>query len=282
MERTAQYWKSLSGGVVRCELCPHYCVIEPGLTGKCRVRKNVEGTLTTLNYGKVISYAYDPIEKKPLRFYEPGSTIFSIGTFGCNLACEFCQNHTLVNFDGPCDTINEEVLLRLAGERQSIGIAYTYNEPTIWFEFVRHMAKQIKALGLKNVLVTNGFINQAPLEALLPYIDAMNIDLKSYTDGFYQTICGGALPPVLNTIKTAAAHTHVEVTTLLIDGLNTNPDEIEAMAAWLASVDANIPLHLSRYFPNYKMSRPPTRLETMIESKRIAEKYLSHIWLGNV
>lgn len=282
MERTAQYWKSLSNGSVLCELCPHYCIIEPDETGKCRVRKNIKGTLKTLNYGKVISYAYDPIEKKPLRFFEPGTTIFSIGTFGCNLSCDFCQNHSLVNFDGPSDIIPDDIILRLAGERQSIGIAYTYNEPSIWFEYVLQVAKQIKTLGLKNVLVTNGFINPAPLEALLPYIDAMNIDLKGYTDGFYQTVCGGLLPPVLNTIKIAAKLTHVEVTTLLIDGLNSDPDEIEAMAAWLASVDVNIPLHLSRYFPNYKMSRPPTRLETMIASKQIAEKYLNRIWLGNV
>ncbi|HAS74301.1 MAG TPA: AmmeMemoRadiSam system radical SAM enzyme [Clostridiales bacterium UBA8960] len=280
-ETKALYWIPVSNDVVKCELCPHECVIQPNHFGRCHTRQNRDGQLIATNYGRVCSYAYDPIEKKPLLHYQSGSTIFSIGTFGCNLTCDFCQNHELVHFEGEIAPISDRVLLNLAQDQGSIGIAYTYNEPTVWFEYVLHMCKEAKAIGLKNILVTNGFINEEPMMELLPYIDAMNIDLKAMTSSYYQNICGGDLDPVLRTIERCARHTHVEITTLLIDGLNTSKDELEALCQWLSYINPEIPLHLNRYFPNYKMTLPKTRLETLTQARDIAGKYLKHVHVGN-
>ncbi len=280
-DKVAMYWRLEENGSVLCELCPHYCKIKSGQRGLCKVRYNAEGVLYSANYGKIVSYAYDPIEKKPLNYFCPGTTIFSIGTFGCNLTCKFCQNHELVAFDGPVAAANDDQVLELASQNGSIGIAFTYNEPTVWYEYVLDMSKKAHVLGLKTVLVTNGYINESPLLELLPYIDAMNIDLKSMTDGFYKAICGGTLSPVLKTIETCAKQTHVEVTNLLIDGLNANHDELEAMCSWLASIDPNIPLHISRYFPAYLLDVPKTRLETLEIARNIAEKYLKNVSIGN-
>lgn len=277
----ASFWIPLSNEVVKCELCPHYCKIPPGHYGKCHTRFNMDGQLFATNYGKVVSYAYDPIEKKPIHHYKNGSTIFSIGTFGCNFTCDFCQNHELVHFEGDVPSTQDSVLLKLAKDRESIGIAYTYNEPTVWYEYVLHMSQRVKAAGMDNILVTNGYINEEPMKTLLPYIDAMNIDLKAMRMGFYKNICGGDLEPVLKTIERCVGHTHIEITTLLIDGLNTSKDEIEALCKWIAALDPNIPLHLSRYFPNYKMTLPKTRLETLAMARDIAVKHLKNVHVGN-
>lgn len=278
----AMFWTPLSNGKIKCELCPHSCIISPHQTGRCRARINIDGILYTENFGKIVSYGYDPIEKKPLKCYESGSMIFSIGTFGCNFSCEFCQNHELVYFEGPVEEADDDLILSLAQKNQSIGIAYTYNESSVWYEYVYHMAKRVHANGLRNVLVTNGFISEQPLLQLLPYIDAMNIDLKAMTPDFYQNICHGALAPVMESIKLCHGKTHVEVTYLLIDGLNTHEDEIEHMAKWLASIDPNIPLHLTRYFPNYHLDIPMTSYETIQKASAIARTYLKHVFNGNV
>ncbi len=280
-DKVAMYWHLGENGSIVCELCPHYCKIRSGQKGLCKVRYNADGVLFAANYGKIVSYAYDPIEKKPLNHFYPGTTIFSIGTFGCNLTCKFCQNHELVAFDGPVAAAKDDQVLELAAQNGSIGIAFTYNEPTVWYEYVLDMSKKAHVLGLKTVLVTNGYINEAPLHELLPFIDAMNIDLKSMTDGFYKDICGGSLSPVLKTIERCAKQTHVEVTNLLIDGLNSNYDELEAMCLWLASIDPNIPLHISRYFPAHLLDVPKTRLETLELARDIAEKYLKNVSIGN-
>ncbi len=277
----ARYWRSEANGRVLCELCPHLCKINLEQKGLCKVRMNKEGTLYTTNYGKIVSYSYDAIEKKPLNQFYPGSPIFSIGTFGCNLTCKFCQNHELVAYEGPISHISDEQVLELASQNGSIGIAFTYNEPTVWYEYVLDMSKKAQQKKLKVVLVTNGYINEAPLLELLPYIDAMNIDLKGMTDDFYKSICGGTLSPVLKTIEICAKHTHVEVTNLLIDGLNSDADALEAMCRWLARIDANIPLHISRYFPAHLLDVPKTRLETLSTARSIAEKYLKNIYIGN-
>ncbi len=277
----ARYWRSEKNGWILCELCPHLCKIKSGQSGLCNVRFNDNGILYTANYGKVVSYAYDPIEKKPLNHFFPGSTIFSIGTFGCNLTCKFCQNHALVAFDGPVAPAIDAHVLDLAAQNGSIGIAFTYNEPIVWYEYVLYMSKKAQEKGLKTVLVTNGYINEAPLLELLPFIDAMNIDLKGMTDTFYKPICGGSLSPVLKTIEICAKQTHVEVTNLLIDGLNSNLDDFESLCLWLANIDADIPLHISRYFPAHFLDVPKTRLETLEIARNIAEKYLKNVYIGN-
>ncbi len=280
--KEASYYKKGDNNEVYCTLCPHYCKIEEGKSGRCRVRKNKDGSLYTLNYGKITSYAYDPIEKKPLYHYKPGTNIFSIGSFGCNLACDFCQNWEIVYDNNLTMDISPEDLLELSKAKDSVGIAYTYNEPIIWYEFILDMAKKVKENGMSNILVTNGYINQEPLEELLPYIDAMNIDLKSMDDFFYKHLCKGSLEPVLRTIEIAARSTHVELTTLVIDNENSSLEEIRSLAKRVGQIDKSIPLHFSRYFPAYKMKHPPTKIETLVEAKNIAKEYLDYVYIGNV
>lgn len=280
--KEAMYYKKGNNKEVYCVLCPHYCKIKDGNKGRCRARKNIDGTLYTLNYGKVTSYAYDPIEKKPLYHFYPGSYIFSIGSFGCNLACEFCQNWEIVYEQSLVIDVSDEEIITLAKSNDSIGIAFTYNEPSIWYEYVLDISKKTKELGLKNVLVTNGYINQEPLEEILPYIDAMNIDLKSFNDFYYRHYCKGTLEPVLRTIEIAAKKTHVEITTLLAGSENSSSEEIENLAKRIAEINKSIPLHFSRYFPAYKMKIPPTKLEILVEAQKIARKYLDYVYIGNV
>lgn len=278
----AMYYTKEKNNTVRCYLCPHNCIIKEGSRGMCNVRENVKGQLMALNYGKHTSYAYDPVEKKPLYHFYPGSDIFSIGSFGCNLHCDFCQNWEIAHGESLTIEMEDEDLLLLAKSKGSIGIAYTYNEPTISYEYLYHICKLVKAIGLKNVLITNGFIEEEPLREILPFIDAMNIDLKAMNQDFYKKICKGNLEPVLGTIKIAKEYTHVEVTTLIIDGLNSREEEIEKLAAWLGNLDRGIPLHISKYFPNYKMDLPATSYETLIRTKEIAEKYLDYTYIGNI
>lgn len=270
------------GKNVLCTLCPHFCRLKDGQKGRCGVRQNIDGKLYSLNYERVTAYNYDPIEKKPLYHFYPGSMIFSFGSFGCNLGCDFCQNWQIVTDHDSFVKISTEEIIALAKERGSVGIAYTYNEPTVFYEFVLNTAKRAKDEGLLNVLVTNGYINREPLEELLQYIDAMNIDLKAFTNQFYETICKGTIEPVLETIRLAAKKTHVEITTLVIDSRNSSSKEMEELSGFIASVDPGIPLHLSRYYPTYKMKDPPTSIDTLITLKKAAEKKLRHVYIGNV
>jgi len=280
--KEAKYYKKGKDKEVYCVLCPHYCKINDGKIGKCRVRKNVDGTLYTLNYGKITSYAYDPIEKKPLYHFYPGSNIFSVGSFGCNLACDFCQNWEIVYEQSLTIDMSDEEIISLAKAKDSIGIAFTYNEPSIWLEYVLNISKKIKEEGLKNILVTNGYINQEPLEELLPYIDAMNIDLKSINNFYYKHYCKGTIEPVLRTIELAARNTHVEITTMLIDNENSSLEEIDTLAKRIGEINRSIPLHFSRYYPAYKMKNPPTKIEVLIEARNIAKEYLDYVYIGNV
>lgn len=278
----AMYYEKRDDKIVKCKLCPHVCVIRDGDMGVCRVRENSGGTLISLNYGKIASFAYDPIEKKPLYHFYPGSKILSIGTYGCNLKCDFCQNWEISQKKSMTMELEDEDILLMAKSRGSIGIAYTYNEPSISYEYVLHLCKLVKSRGLKNVLVTNGYINEEPLKELLPYVDAMNIDLKSIEDGFYRRICKGKLEPVMNTIKMAAKQVHVEITNLIIDGLNSSEDQIDRLAKWISEIDDNIPLHLTKYFPAYRMNLPPTSYDTLMRAKKTAEKHLKYVYVGNV
>jgi len=295
----AMYYEKLDGQRVRCFLCPHNCNIPSGHTGICGVRYNDGGTLIAESYGRITALALDPIEKKPLSRFHPGSFILSAGSYGCNLICSFCQNHSISMervredrkepslsgrrrwvFVPPEDLV--EKALDLVDE-DNIGIAYTYNEPLISYEYVYECSRLAHEKGMKNVLVTNGYISPEPLREILPYIDAMNIDLKSFRDEFYTKICGGFSEHVKNTIRMAAGSCHVEVTTLIIPGLNDSADEMHELASWLASISPEIPLHLSRFFPNYRMlDRPPTPPQTIYSLVSVAREYLKYVYTGNL
>ena len=283
--RTVELPKKSDTSLGRCFLCPHECVIKEGNHGICGVRKNINGQLIAESYGQITSVALDPIEKKPLYMFHPGTMILSVGSYGCNFRCPFCQNHGIAMPKERlrCEKITPEGLVAFAQKavaHGNIGVAYTYNEPLIGYEFVYDCAKLVRDAGLKNVLVTNGFISEEPLETILPYIDAMNIDLKGFASGFYQKI-GGDLEAVKAVIKRASESCHVEVTTLVIPG--ENDGDVEEIAKWLADVDASIPLHLSRFFPrNEYKNREPTPREMVLELKEVAGRYLEHVFVGNV
>jgi len=271
---------------IRCGICPQGCELDEGQTGFCRARSARGGEVVCDNYGLLTSIALDPIEKKPLRRFYPGSTILSVGSFGCNLRCPFCQNYEISmcsreRADTVCASPDELVNKALAlKSSRNIGIAYTYNEPLIGYEYVRDCAALAHEKGLKNVLVTNGYVNEGPLRALLPHIDAMNIDLKAFTEDFYQTL-HGHIEPVKRTIRIAAAQCHVEVTTLIVPGQNDSPDEMRAEAEWLAGVKEDIPLHISRFFPRYKLEGNPTPVETVYTLADIARESLRYVYTGN-
>ncbi|QSZ26766.1 AmmeMemoRadiSam system radical SAM enzyme [Aceticella autotrophica] len=280
--KEAMFYEKLDNNTVHCLLCPHDCMIKEGKYGFCNVRKNVNGTLNTENYGIVTAIALDPMEKKPLYHFYPGRYILSVGTFGCNLRCAFCQNWEISQQKLEGNFALPEQLIHIAkSQENNIGIAYTYNEPTIWFEYVIECAKAARENGLKNVLVSNGFINIEPLKELLKYIDAMNIDIKAFTDEYYRKLCYGKLDNVLRTVEVAAKSCHVEITTLLVTGENDNVDEMEKLAKWLSGINKNIPLHFTRYFPHYKMTNPPTPIETLKLVSETGKKYLNYVYTGN-
>ncbi len=282
--KEAMYYKKIENDKVMCYLCPHHCKIAPGRVGTCKVRKNRNGKLYSINYGRVSSWAMDPIEKKPLYHFHPGSMIFSVGTIGCNFKCRFCQNWQIAHITKvPTNEISAEKLVAVAKRnRDNIGIAYTYNEPTIWYEYILECAKLAKDKGLKNVLITNGFIEKEPLQDILPYIDAMNIDVKAFSEDFYKNMASGRLAPVKQTVEKAQSQCHVEITTLIIPGMNDSDNEIQALSKWIASLRKDIPLHLTRYFPNYKLDIPPTPIEKIQKARDIAMKYLDYVYTGNV
>lgn len=270
-----------------CDLCFHHCVLDEGQTGFCRARANRGGQLVPLNYGKVVSPALDPIEKKPLRRFHSGGMILSVGSFGCNLRCPFCQNHAIsMAGDGElrAEDVSPDALAALAEElkpRGNIGVAYTYNEPLIGYEYVRDCAAAVRERGMVNVLVSNGTVEEAPWRGLLPYIDAANIDLKGFNEAWYKRL-GGDLETVKRNIAIAAEHSHVEVTTLLVTGENDTEDEIRALSRWLAGVSPDIPLHLSRFFPRYHMTdRPPTPVEAVYRLADVARESLHWVYEGN-
>ncbi len=270
------------GDKIRCNLCPHECLISEGKVGLCRQRKHVHGRLIAEGYARVSSIAMDPIEKKPLYHFHPGSFILSVGGLWCNLRCSFCQNWHIAHRQQPTTVVDPEKLVEIAIEHNSIGIAFTYNEPVIWYEYVLDTAQLCKQKGLKVVLVTNGFIQVEPLKDLFPYVDAFNIDVKAFNEQFYRMVCGGDLSAVKKVVEQAAGKAHVEVTTLIIGGLNDDKAEIRGLAHWLGEVDRSIPLHLSRYYPNYRMQLPPTPVTTLYELRDVAREYLDFVYIGNV
>lgn len=287
--REALYWEKRTDARVLCTLCPHRCLLSPEESGLCGARKNQEGTLIPLTYGEVSSLALDPIEKKPLRRFHPGSVILSVGSVGCNMNCPYCQNHEIARgIPGQVRTryMSPESLvekaLSLTGQG-NIGLAYTYNEPLIWYEMILDTGRLIREAGMKNVLVTNGFISLEPLEQLLPLVDALNIDLKSFRPEVYRDRLGGGLETVKETIRMAARQCHVEVTTLVVPGMNDDPEEIRQLAAFLGEISPDIPLHLTRFFPRHRMSDgSPTPAGTLNLLVRLAGQYLNHVYPGNI
>ena len=270
-----------------CEICFRHCSPEDGADGFCRARGNRGGKIVPLNYGQAVSVALDPIEKKPLRRFHPGGMILSVGSFGCNMRCPFCQNHE-ISMAGPgmlpvtrfSPVSLAELALELS-DRGNLGVAYTYNEPLTCYEFVCDCSKEVHARGMLNVLVTNGMAEEGPWRALMTGIDAVNIDLKGFTEDWYNRL-GGSLAAAQRSIRIAAEQCHVEVTTLLIPGENDGEDEIRRLSGWLADIDPDIPLHLSRFFPRYKLTdKPPTPVTTVYALAELARESLHYVYTGN-
>lgn len=279
----AEYSERLGDNKVRCLLCPAECLLTENKKGICGSRFNREGELMTDNFGELVSACYDPIEKKPLYHYYPGSVIFSTGVNGCNLNCSNCQNWEISQTRVPTRFVSPEDLAQLAGRHNSIGVAYTYTEPLIWFEYIKQAGRLIKEAGLRNVLVTNGYINPEPLKELLPIIDAANVDLKGMQPGFYKRICKAKLEPVLKNIRTLYDHgIKLEITNLVIPGLNDSDEDFEKLSDFVADISNKIPLHFSAYYPTYKMDNPPTPGSTLLRAYEIAGKKLEYVYLGNV
>lgn len=274
-----------------CNTCMHHCSLEPGQKGVCLARKNEDDRIVCVNYGMATSLALDPIEKKPLKRFRPGSLVLSVGSFGCNLKCPFCQNYEISMADReraekvtgavyipPKELADKALEYRPAG---NIGVAFTYNEPLVGWEYVRDTAKLVKAAGMDNVLVTNGSVSLEVLEEILPFIDAMNIDLKGFREEYYKKL-GGDLETVKAFIIRAAKDCHVELTTLIVPGENDSIEEMEEEAEWIASAGRQIPLHVTRFFPQYRMTdKEATEVKQVYKLADAARKYLQNVFVGN-
>lgn len=276
-----------NGDKLECILCPHRCILGAGKAGICGVRQNTGEKIELLTYGIISGYALDPIEKKPLYHFYPGTNILSVGSYGCNMKCDFCQNYSISQRrTSGYDLLTEPAKIINDAETSlnNIGIAFTYNEPVIWFEFIRDVAVKARKKGFRIVLVSNGFINPGPLEEIISFTDAFNIDLKAFGNDFYRKLTGAELYPVLETLKSIArAGRHLEITTLVIPGLNDSADEMKAEAEWIASeLGREVPLHLSRYFPMYRREDPATPPETLLRLAETASKSLSYVYTGNI
>ncbi len=285
----ASYYLKLKETRTECYLCPHRCIIAEGRRGICGVRKNVNGVLFSEVYGFPVAVNTDPVEKKPLYHFYPGSQVLSFGTVGCNMNCFYCQNcdisqETLDSY-GKVRKVSVEEMVSLAGiNDDNLGVAFTYNEPTIYFEYMYDIAGEIHERGLKNVVVTNGYISDEPLKDLLRYADAFNVDLKAFDDQFYRIHTKSRLQPVLNAIETiAGSGVHLEITNLIIPNLNDSPEDFRKMVQWIADITgSDTPLHLSRYFPRYKANEPVTPLTVLKDFRNIARERLNYVYLGNV
>ena len=285
--------------MAECTVCFRHCRILEGQVGFCGARTCKNGTIVPENYGRVTSLALDPIEKKPLYHFHPGSNILSVGSYGCNLRCPFCQNHSIswsehaMEYRQRAEVFSPEELVSAAlrcRNRRNIGLAFTYNEPLVGFEFVRDTAKSAHDSGLLNVLVTNGTAERSVLEELAPYIDAMNIDLKGFTDHYYGDVLEGSRGMVLEFIQEAVKRCHVELTTLIVPGENDTPEEMNALSAWIAGLTdlygkktaREIPLHITRFFPRFHMlDRQATDVSLIYRLAEEARKHLRYVYVGN-
>lgn len=274
-----------------CNVCFRHCDIKEGGTGACNARACVDGQIVCTNYGRITALALDPIEKKPLSRFFPGSKVLSVGSYGCNLFCPFCQNYDISRTDGsefePENVITPEELSDIAfqfRDRGNIGLAFTYNEPLVSYEFVRDTAKLVKDKGMKNVLVTNGTAELTVLEEILPYIDAMNIDIKSMSEKTYSEILKGDLETTKTFIERAVKDCHVELTMLIVTDMNDSEDEMRELTEWISGLEggSKIPLHISRFFPRYNMTdRPATNVDIIYRLADIAREKLEFVYTGN-
>jgi len=290
--KEAVLYERLEKGNVRCILCGHRCLIKDGKRGICAVRENKEGILYTLVYGKVIARHIDPIEKKPLFHFHPGSTSYSIATVGCNLRCTHCQNYEISQYpkerpdvEIPGEDMTPEEIVGLAVKDRCLSISYTYTEPTIFFEFAYDTARIARERGLKNVFVSNGYTTPEATKVIAPYLDANNIDLKSFRDEHYRKVCGGKLQPVLDTIRLMKeSGVWVEVTTLIIPTYNDSEEELQDIAGFIKSVSIDIPWHVTQFYPTYKLlDQPRTPIRTLRRAREIGlEVGLRYVYEGNV
>jgi len=288
--REALLYEKLKNKKVRCNLCPHHCVIEEAKRGICGVKENKEGTLYSLVYGRAVASGVDPIEKKPFFHFFPGSYAFSIATVGCNFSCLFCQNADISQFPKEKKEIIGEFLppeeiVSYAKRNKCKSISYTYTEPTIFFEYAYETAKIAHQQGIKNNFVTNGFISKEAIKLISPYLDAANVDLKSFGDDFYKKFCGARLQPVLDSLKLMKElGIWVEVTTLIIPTLNDSAEELKSIAEFILGLGQETPWHISRFYPHYKMADlPPTPVETLHKAREIGKKAgLNYVYSGNV
>jgi pyruvate formate lyase activating enzyme len=287
----ARFYDKIEDEKVKCYLCAHGCVIDPRKRGICMVRENRDGTLYSLVYGKVISQNVDPIEKKPLFHFLPGSTSYSIATVGCNFQCEHCQNFEISQFpryekrDIPGQEVAPAQIVAGAKNRGCASISYTYTEPTIFGEYAYDTAMLAKEAGIRNVFVSNGFMSEKSAKILGQVLDADNIDLKSFSESFYRKVCKARLQPILDTIKQMKElGVWLEVTTLIIPGLNDSDQELKDLAGFIKSVGADIPWHVSAFYPTYKMlDRPRTPVETLRRARQIGlEAGLRYVYTGNI
>lgn len=272
---------------LQCNVCHHHCKLSENQIGLCKARSNIKQEIVSINYGEITGIALDPIEKKPLRHFYPVSMILSVGSFGCNLKCSFCQNYEISTSEKDnikTQHVEPESLIQIARDlipRGNIGIAYTYNEPLIGYEYVRDCAMLAKENDIKNVVVTNGCASEEVLNEIIPYIDAFNIDLKSFTNEFYKNI-GGDLDMVKDFIRLANKHAHIEITTLIIPDENDSEEEITRLSEFIASINKEIPLHISRFFPCYNMKdKNPTEIKKVYDLAEITRKNLKYVYEGN-
>ena len=281
MNVEAKHWEKINEHI-QCHICPHECKIMPGKSGQCRARKHDNGALWAINYGETTSIALDPIEKKPLYHFYPGSQIVSIACNSCNMRCPFCQNWEISKEEAKTQFISPEILVKIYQEHASLGIAYTYTEPLMWYEYILDAGELIHKAGGKNVLVSNGLINEDPFTDILPLIDAINIDLKTMNADIYKRTLKGNLDTVKRTIEIAHEHCHVEITNLLVTGLNDKKRDIDALVDYIAGIDVHIPVHFSRYYPNYRYDKPPTPEKKLYYAFERAREKLKYVYLGNI
>ncbi len=288
MLKSAKYWevqhqKTIeNNSILRCLLCPHYCILRNGERGRCRKRFNYNGSLYTDTYSNITSIAIDPIEKKPLYHFYPGSHILSLGSNSCNLSCKFCQNYQISQYECQTRILSIDQLYDKVVNESITSVAFTYSEPIISIEYILDFAQKIHNSDIKLVMVSNGFVNKDALRDLSEVIDAWNIDLKAFNRDFYKEICGGSLNPVIDTIDFLSNRSHVEISYLIIPGKNDQISEAEMMFQYIRDLNPNIPLHINRYFPNFQMSIKATPLELLEELYAIASNYLNYVYIGNL
>jgi pyruvate formate lyase activating enzyme len=288
MKEALYYKKSSKDNTVKCHLCPHNCTIKEGQRGICSVRKNIEGILYSENFGQVTAMGFDPIEKKPLYHFHPGSFILSVGSFGCNFKCHFCQNWeisqaTIDDIGRKQEHTPDDIVEAALARKDNTGIAFTYNEPIIYYEFMLDIAKKAKEADLKTVMVTNGFINSEPLQNLLPYMDAFSVDLKGFSEEFYKKNTKGSLHSIMDALKQIKNNGNfLEITNLVIPTLNDSNQSFSDMIKWIRDeLGEDTILHISRYFPGYKSQIQPTPISKLKEFYSIAKEHINYVYLGN-